>query len=260
MVDVRHEQRAGVAQTLAEGRLEHDAVGVALNDLLLVQTPAEWAMDEELDALWAVEREARDILAGIGDQMPARLDGQIVGGEPVFEHVGAGEDADAVTLAEPITRFLPDDARAVFHTFLANGSSGHPQFLDLDAAVALVLRSPIELEEAFAAAAVVVVEVREADHVIVVTLCGPQISLQLRRQIDALVAGIVGVARVGVVEEHLSPVREIEPGAVSIGWLHGLVLDAVKKAFLENSSLLQVRHDSASGTTAKMASSAECCQ
>ena len=115
-----------------------------------------------------------------------------------------------------MARLLADHAGAVVEPLLANGGRRHPQFLDLDPALALVLGGMVEPEKLRAVATVIVVEVSEADDVEVVALSGTQVGLQLGRQVDALVGRIVGFAHIGIVEEHLPAVGEIDAGAVGI--------------------------------------------
>ncbi len=82
VVDVGHEERAGLAGAFQESRLEDDAVLVAIDDLVVVLPPAERAVDEELHALRPKDRIARHELAGIGDEMRARFQGEAVDLQP----------------------------------------------------------------------------------------------------------------------------------------------------------------------------------
>ena len=51
-----------------------------------------------------------------------------------MEALGPREDLDALTLLEPVTRLLPDNAGVVFHALLDDGGGRNPQLPDLDPA------------------------------------------------------------------------------------------------------------------------------
>ena len=206
----------GLAGALQEGRLKHEAVLVAVNDLVVVLSPAERAVDEKLRPLWPKDREARYELAGIGDEMRAGFQGQAVGLQPLLELDRPGEDPDTGALLEAIARFLTDNAGAVIQAIFEDRCRRDPQFPNLDATFVLVLEHVLKPEEVAGPAAMIVIEMREADHVIIVPVRGAEVGLEFRRQVDAPVPPVVGIAHVGVVDEHLLAVGEIEAGAIGI--------------------------------------------
>jgi hypothetical protein len=216
VIDVRHEERAGLAAALQEGCLKDDAVLVAIDNLIVVLPPAERAVDEELHPLRPGNREAGDKLSGVGDQMSAGFEGQSVGLQPCLELGRPRKKPDAGTLLEPMTGFLTDDAGAVVEAVFEDRGRRNPQFPNLDAVFGLVLRCVLKPEEIAGPTAMIVVKMRESDDVVVVPLRGAQIGLEFSRQVEASVPAIVGIAHVGVVDEHLLAVGKVEAGAIGV--------------------------------------------
>ena len=62
----------------------------------------------------------------------------------------------------------------------------------------------------------VIIEMREANSVVIVALCCTKVLLQLRRQIDAAVPGISGISHVCVVDKKLLAVGEIDAGTIRV--------------------------------------------
>src|SRR5262245_51767150 len=115
--------------------------------MIVVLPPAERAMDEELHPLRPEDRIGRHELAGIGDEMRARFEGQAVGLQPLLELGRPGENPDAGTLLEAIARFLTDDARAVLAAVFEDRGGRNPQLPNLNAASALILEGVFQPEE-----------------------------------------------------------------------------------------------------------------
>ena len=134
------------------------------------------------------ERIAIDELAGVDKTALARFGGESLLLEPLLQPLGAGEHLDTLTLSQPVPRLLPDHARAVFKPLFRDGTGGYPQFIDLVAALRLVLGRVPKPEEIAGAAAMVVVEVAERNDSVVVAPSFFQVGLQLRRKIASLVA------------------------------------------------------------------------
>src|SRR6185312_16528184 len=111
-------------------------------------------------------------------KMRTRLQRQALLLKPLLEVAGPRENADAVALAQAMTGFLTDDAGGIVTAFFEHRTGRHPQRLDLDATFALILLGVIPPEEVVRAAAMIVVEVCEADRVVVVALGSTQIGLK----------------------------------------------------------------------------------
>ena len=141
VVDVGHEQRTGVAAALQERRLKHHAVLIAVDDLVLVLPPAERAVNEKLGPLRSRTREA-------GHKLPAS----------VMRCARNSRDrplASSQSLSSPGARRpecpRPSSAGAALLAGRCGrcprmpssriAAAGHPELLDLDAAVALILRA-----------------------------------------------------------------------------------------------------------------------
>src|SRR5205807_6882782 len=138
---------------------------IAVDDLVLILAPAERTVDEELRALRSGGREAGNIAPGVGDEVRAGFQRESVFLQPLLEFRGPREDANSGALLQAVARLLTDDAGTVVKTVFENGGCGHPQFADFDAVNALVGGGVVHPEELAAAAAMVVVEMGEADHV-----------------------------------------------------------------------------------------------
>ncbi len=216
VVDVRHEEGVSLASPFQEGRLEYDAVLVAVDDLALVLMPSEGAVDEELDALGAEHREARHVLARVGDEVRAGFQGQTLLLQPLLELGRARKDADALARAQAMPRLLADDTSTVLAAVLQNRRGGHPQFVDLDPAFALVFGGMLEPEEVAGAAAMIVIQMGVADHVVVGALGGAQVGLEHLGEVDAGIPRVVGVPHVGVINQHFAAVRHVDARAVGI--------------------------------------------
>src|SRR5260370_39100225 len=64
--------------------------------------------------------------------------------------------------------------------------------------------------------AMIVGEMRVSDHNVIVPSRGAQVGFECSRQVDAPVPGIVGIAHVGVVDEYLLAVGEVEARAIGV--------------------------------------------
>ncbi len=216
MVDVRAEQRIRFLPAVHEDGLEDDAVAVAVVDHGLVLSPGEGAVDEEFHSLGAVLGEAGDELAGVDEQVPPAFEVHAFRFHPRLEAVGAGENADTLLLAEAMARFLSDEAGIAVEVGFRQRTGGHPELVDLDAALPLVCGRMPEPEELAHALAMVVVEMREADHVEVVPPRPAEHRPQLLGEVAALLVRIVRIVLVPEVDEQQLLVRELKQGAVGV--------------------------------------------
>src|SRR5262249_22920390 len=146
--------------------------------------PGERRMREKLDAFGPRDRVVRHELAGVDDEMPARLEALTVVLEPLLELAGPRENADAVTVAQPVASLLSNNAGRVVASFFEHRGSRYPQRLDLDASLTLILLRVIEPEEFVRAAAMIVIKMGEAYRVVKVPLDRAQIRLEFGRQVD----------------------------------------------------------------------------
>jgi hypothetical protein len=94
--------------------------------------------------------------------------------------------------------FLPDDTSAVLQAVFNNRSGRNPQLVDLDPAVALVTGGMLQIKELRTPEDVVVIEVSEADDIVVSAAI--EVGLQALRQRDSLIKGVLVALLVGVVE------------------------------------------------------------
>jgi len=81
----------------------------------------------------------------------------------------------------------------------------------------------LQPEERQSATDMVILEVREGDHVEEVTMPGPQITPQFLEQLRALLARICLVAHVGEIKEQLLSAAEVD--AIRIGVAHRVQSD-----------------------------------
>src|SRR5271168_3140218 len=107
-----------------------------------------------------------------------------------------------------MARLLPEDARAVFASVFENGCRRDPEFANLNALFALVLDGVLEPKEVAGPAAMIVVEMGEADDIIIIALRGAKVDFQFPREVNASIPRVVAVLHVGVVDEHFPTVGE----------------------------------------------------
>lgn len=74
----------------------------------------------------------------------------------------------------------------------------------------------LKVEEIARAAAMVVVEMGETDDIVVVPAGCSQVRPQFSGKVDPLVVGVVVVTHIGIVDQHLLAIGEIDAGTVGI--------------------------------------------
>ena len=136
--------------------------------------------------------------------------------EQIVKSFGAGEDLDALSLLEAVARLLPDHAGVVFCTFLGDGRGRNPKLPDLDPVGALILTGVVEPEKLTRTFDVIGVEVGDADDIEIIPIRVIEVPAQFASEVNALVKGVLEVARVGKVDQNLASAGQVEPATISI--------------------------------------------
>ena len=109
-----------------------------------------------------------------------------------------------------------DEPGVIFEVFFSDCCGRNPQLVDPDALVVLIalrVRKPEKLPESLA---MVIVEMGDAYGVEIIAARLRQIAAKLGREIATNVVLIAGTAHIGVIDEHLAPVREVETQGIGI--------------------------------------------
>jgi len=210
IIHVGPEDRIGVVAALAERHLHDDGILVAIDHRLLVLPPSERAVDEEVSLRGAFLRIARHKLAGVDDQMLAAFEVDAVLLEPLFEPGRPREDPDSFALLQPVAGLGAHQPRVAIKAVLANRGGGDPKLSHSNAVVALVERGMLQPKELAEALAVIVVKMGDADGVVVVAVGLGEVAFELTREIAAEITLVIGAPHVGIVDEHLALVGQID--------------------------------------------------
>ena len=158
-------------------------------------------MNEELDSVPVFGPSGHE-LSRVRDEMHPAFQRDPLALKPFLEMRRAGEDADALARPKTMARLLADDPCLVLRTLLDDSCGRDPHLGDLHAALALILFGMVEVEELGCATDVVVVEMRERDHVDCVAERVVDVLPEGLGQIDATIIGVVGIQPGGVVAQH----------------------------------------------------------
>jgi hypothetical protein len=115
-----------------------------------------------------------------------------------------------------VPRLLPNHPGVVLGALLGHGGGRNPQLVDLDPTLVLVADGMTQPEELTGTLDVIVIQVREAHHVEVVAARVAKVAAKLVGQVDTLVVGVLAVAFIGVVDQQLAAVGEVDPKAIGI--------------------------------------------
>src|SRR6266568_3990044 len=194
-------------------------------------------MDEELHLVY-LQAEPRYKLACVDQQVLTGLEIELIVFEPLLQLFGLRKNKNALSLLQPIARFLaPDDhfaALIVAGAFLKQHARWYPQLPDLDALLVLVLLRVLEPKELGAVGNVVVVTVGEGDHVKVIAFDRLEFLAQGFLQVDERRVRIFAVGTMAEVEQETLGIGKHDLTRVAVAyWI---------KTYVVHGNLVSVRY------------------
>src|SRR6266567_3278741 len=220
VASVADSQVVGSRAIHLESYLE-DEGGVVAQIVTLIGVLYERGMDEELHVV-GLQSEPRYELARVDQQVLAGRQAKRTVSEPLFQFFGLRKDKDALSLLQPMARFLaPDDhftALIVAGAFLEQHARRHPQLPDLDAVLVLILRRVLEPKKLGAVGDVVVVAVGERDDIEVVAFGCLELLAQRLLQVNKGAFRIFAIGTMAEVEQETLGIGEHDLARVAVAY------------------------------------------
>ena len=138
--------------------------------------------------------------------------------QPCLKPCRAREHANSFALLEPVSSFRLNHA-ALFRqirAILVDRGGGNPHLPDCDPILALALGGVAQFEECRRPAEMVRVQMSERNNIVRIAPGALQVSAQLLLKIDTLVRGVVGIPRIGVVDQDLPASSQIDTTTVRV--------------------------------------------
>jgi len=168
VIHVRAKEQIAVVPSFAEGDLHEDRVAVTVDDSSVVLTITERAVNEELRTSGPFVGVSGDKLTRINEEVLTAFEVDFVRVHPIFQTFGARENQALLTLAQTMDGLRADEARVTGKSGFEKSTRRYPELINPDTLIALVnlrVLKPEELTETFT---MIVVEVGDADSVVVV--------------------------------------------------------------------------------------------